>query len=261
MLPLPDPLPAHEKPVHDREMQARLSAVVVGSLVCMVMQLALTLLGSGFGLSLIDLRGGSVPGNSLALGAAFFALISIVLSFFTGGYISGRLADQRTKFSAGVHGLAVFALVSLSAVFFVGTNIAPAVSGLIAQTGVSAGSAAGLETVLKDIRKDLVKMRIVTDLKILKGKAVTRIVLSGSDEDNATAQAINKIENNIEQAGKDKKLKAEIKDAAQNVDAAAAKASLVVSCALAVGALSGFFGGLCGLRQKLRTIPAKPEKA
>lgn len=260
MLPIPDPLPASENTVEDSEVQARLGAVVVGGLVCMALQLALTLLGSGFGLSLIDLRGGGVPGKSLALGAAVFALISLVLSFFTGGYISGRLADQRTKFSAGVHGLAVFALVSVSAVFFVGTNIAPVVGGLITQTGVGAGSAAGLETVLKDIRKDIEKMRIVSDLKILKGKAVTRIVLSGSGEDNATVQAINNIGNNIEQAGKDKKLMAEIKDTAQDVNTAAAKASLIVFCALAVGALSGFFGGLCGARQKAETLPAKPEK-
>lgn len=257
MNPLLGPLPAREKPVQDGEVQARLSAVVVGGLVCMVMQLALTLLGSGFGLSLIDLRGGSVPGNSLALGAAVFVLISLVFSFFTGGYISGRLADQRTKFSAGVHGLAVFALVSLSAVFFVGTNIAPAVGGLIPQTGVSAGSASGLETVLKDIRKDIVKMRFVTDLKILKGKAVTRIALSGSGEDNAAEQAINKTEDNIEQTGKDKKLAAETKDTAQNVDRAAAKVSLVVFCALAIGALSGIFGGLCGVRQKSENNPGK----
>ena len=97
--------------------QPRLSAIVIGSLICLALQGVLLLLANGLGLTANIPVGFSYLDSRAWMTITYFGL-SIAFSFFVGGYVSARLANQPFRVATVLHGVGTWAMVSLALLFY-----------------------------------------------------------------------------------------------------------------------------------------------
>jgi len=146
-------------------MMNRWNGVLVGTVVAIASKLMLILLGVGVGLLVFPFSrtGDHWVWQGFAVGSALYFAVAIGVSYFIGGFIASRLHRTSDRAEICFQGLALWGttlcLVSLlgTAVFFAAWPSA--------EKGITA--VAAVEAMQR------VKPRIVTDLSLLKGKAVT----------------------------------------------------------------------------------------
>jgi hypothetical protein len=120
------------------------SAVFAGVLIALVVQMLLTLLGLGIGLSTIDAVEEQKPAAGLGIGSAIWYIISSLIALFIGGWISGRLASAPRLFDGIIHGVLTWCLVTLLTIYFLTTTVGSIIGGAGKMLGGivrSAGSA------------------------------------------------------------------------------------------------------------------------
>jgi len=101
-------------------------AVFAGLVVAIALQLTLTLLGAAIGFSAWQ------PGEStgaLGVGAAIWAIVSVLLSLFIGGRTTGRLAGILTRTDGILHGILLWALSTIVAVWLLASGAARSQAG------------------------------------------------------------------------------------------------------------------------------------
>jgi hypothetical protein len=135
-------------------------AIFAGFVIATVLQVALSLLGIGLGFL------GWNPGDPLAAlgtGTLIWVIVTAIITLFIGGMVTGRLAGVLTRGDGALHGVVMWALSTLFAVWLVWKMIsyllgsalgivggavsttAGAVAGGVAQAGASAiGQAGGI---------------------------------------------------------------------------------------------------------------------
>ncbi len=87
----------------------RWSAVLAGVAVGISAQLVLTLLGIASGLSMTSVQQAEAPG----IGALVWAGIAMLISAFTGAYVTGRLSGLRRKIDGILHGAVSWSVTTL----------------------------------------------------------------------------------------------------------------------------------------------------
>jgi hypothetical protein len=113
-------------------------AIFAGAACALALQAMFTLLTVGLGLSLVDDGDPSGAG----WGSGLFFAITLIISLFAGGWIAGRLSGVPRMPSALLHGVVMWALVTLAAAWLSVSATGALLSG--ATRAVStAGSAAG----------------------------------------------------------------------------------------------------------------------
>jgi len=119
--------------------QKRISwgAVFAGALLALVLQLGLSLLGAGIGLSTIDPLQERNPVSGLGTGAIIWYGISTLVALYVGGLVAGRLAGAPRRTDGLLHGLLTWGLVTLFTFYLLTT----AVGGIISGVGGVAGRA------------------------------------------------------------------------------------------------------------------------
>jgi hypothetical protein len=141
-------------------------AIFAGTVIALVIGIAITLFSGGFALATFRLERGEVPGEWMLIGVA--AITAITSSFF-GGYIATRLSHVDRRFDATMHALSTFALATILAIGLLGPSATLDTSALMAKAGVGPNGRTPNETLMEQ----LAQIKIVTDMKLLKGKAVT----------------------------------------------------------------------------------------
>ena len=222
--------------------QSYLSSVLVGALICLILQVAFTFLGVGVGLAVIPIEKGlSDASEALTWSAAIYGTLTLVISFFVGGYISSRLSNLETKWTAGIHGFSVFSLVSLGLIFFADKPIVSFLGDTVSKAGI--GIVAKSDTVVDQISR----ARIVTDMSLLKGKIVTQLVIPDQKGMAVEGDVIKNFDKKAPRTEVNKpKVVEAIKDARQVVS----QAGLGAFSALLVGGLSAVMGGVVGRRKE-----------
>lgn len=137
-----DTIPVEKATLSDRG-YVDLGAIVAGTLVAVGASLVLTAFGAAIGLGSISFDDGSISIFGLIL-TALFVVISMVLVYMLGGYITGRLRRRveiantdEVKVRDGLHGLVVWGLGTiLSAIV-----LSSAVTGTVKAVGNVAGTA------------------------------------------------------------------------------------------------------------------------
>lgn len=186
-----DPTPAHLADVNEIHTNdgilgamRRISwgSVLAGVLIAVVIQIALSLLGIGIGLSTVDPKTEQNPVAGLGIGTAIWYIVSSLLALFTGGWIAARLAPARRRFDGIIHGLLAWSLVTLITLYFLTTtvgNILGGVGRLVGNTLGVVGNVAGqgLQAAAPAI-KDAMKEEGV-DLRSLKQEAMTVLRQTG----------------------------------------------------------------------------------
>lgn len=137
-------------------------AVVAGTVIAVVAQLVLSLIGAGIGLSTIDpLRSNGSPGaSSFGLGAAIWWAISSVVALFAGGWVAGRLAGSPEKSDGALHGLLAWGLATILTAHLLASALSSVVGGAASAVGTAAsvagsGVAAAAEPIAETAQKKL----------------------------------------------------------------------------------------------------------
>lgn len=111
-------------------------AIFAGAILALVIQLFLSLLGAGIGLSTIDPAQYDTPSaSSLGIGAIIWWTVSSILALFAGGWVAGHLATSSRRSDATLHGLVTWGLVTLVAFYLLASAIGSIVSGGAAVLG------------------------------------------------------------------------------------------------------------------------------
>jgi hypothetical protein len=115
-------------------------AIIAGAVCALALQVVFTLITAGLGLSMVE--DGDFSGAGWGTGL-FFALTAIA-SLFAGGAVAGRLSNQPFLPAAVIHGIVVWALVLLGAVWLSVSATGTILSGAARTAGAAGEAAAGV---------------------------------------------------------------------------------------------------------------------
>ncbi len=179
-------------------------SVFAGVLIAVVIQLTLSLLGIGVGLSTVDPKTEANPTSGLGIGTGIWYMITSLLALFAGGWIAARLAPTRRLFDGIIHGLLAWSLVTLLTLYFLTTTIGSILGGvgrLVGNTLGVVGNAAGqgieaaapaVKDALKDQGIDLTSLKQEATLLLRQtGKAGLQPEALASEVDGAGRELSN----------------------------------------------------------------------
>lgn len=92
-------------------------AILAGSVVALVTQIMLSLLGLAAGLATVDPATEANPFGGLAVGTGIWLAISTIISLLIGGYVAARLAGLPRRQDGIWHGIVTWGFVSLLALY------------------------------------------------------------------------------------------------------------------------------------------------
>ncbi|MGH8502507.1 MAG: hypothetical protein ACREVE_08530 [Gammaproteobacteria bacterium] len=103
-------------------------AIIAGTLVALVVQVLLTLLGLSIGLGVMDPNAETMA--DLGIGAAVWMVVSTLVSLFFGGFVAGRLAGIPARPDGFLNGLVVWALATLLTLYLATSAVSGAIGGV-----------------------------------------------------------------------------------------------------------------------------------
>lgn len=216
-------------------------SVLVGSIIVLGIQTLFGLLGAAIGLTTIELEE-SLPGWGTLIFYGIFGLVSLIVSFGLGGFVAARLDGVQDRFSAVVHGIAAWALVTLALVLL-SARLITVFGGFFTAAGIGAGSAITASSVLQEITS--LKPRIVTDLQIFKGKAVTTLETTPPQEVRPEA-VVSQAKKDVEKLAEKPEVREDVEKIGAVTRKTAAGASWIIFLSLLTGLLASGGGALRG---------------
>ena len=165
-------------------------AVFAGVVIVLAIEVLLSMLGIGIGLSTVNPVEGTTPGAStLGASAGLWWGISYLVALVAGGYVAARLAAQRlTPLDAALHGILTWAFTLLVTFYLLSTAVGSVIGGAFsAVSGTLSGAAEGLKSAAP---------------KITEASGVTPDIVQRTAKDLLTGQPTNADPNslNAEQA-------------------------------------------------------------
>ncbi len=204
---------SHTKIVSEGRTRKRLSwsAVIAGVIVAIIVNFLLSLLGLGIGLtSFSPGTEGSLGG--LGTGAAIWWLLSVLLSLFAGGLVTGWLAVSYEKLDNTIHGLITWALFTLLSLYIATSTIGNIIGGIGSVVGKGASAVGSVVKGAAPAVSDVVSDQIDIDngdLKSLKEEALTLLRQTGKAElqpeniKNKADEALDEAEESSSKAAQD----------------------------------------------------------
>ncbi len=123
-------------------------AIFAGMVVALVVELALSVLGLGIGLGVVNPATEQAPFAGVGIGAGIWFVISTIIALFAGGWVAGRLSGFPRTLTGTLHGLVVWGLVTLLSFYFMTTAVGMLISGVAGVIGRSLSLvASGIQTV------------------------------------------------------------------------------------------------------------------
>ena len=118
-------------------------AVVAGMVIAVVVQLSLSLLGTGIGLGTIDpLHYNTPDASSFGLGAGIWWIVGSVIALFAGGWVAGHLSGSPNKTDVVLHGLLTWAVATIFTVYLLAALVGSVMQGGASLVSKAAGAAA-----------------------------------------------------------------------------------------------------------------------
>ena len=120
------------------------SAIFAGVVLVFAIELLLNALGAGVGLSLVQPDSGGGPSaGAFGAGAGLWLLVCTVLAFVFAGFAAARLAGAPSHFDGMLHGLVVWGLTLLLALYMLGSAAGGLIGGVFHIAGGAASMAGG----------------------------------------------------------------------------------------------------------------------
>ncbi|MEW4569981.1 DUF2188 domain-containing protein [Tautonia sp. JC769] len=107
------------------------SALMAGAVVALTVYVSLGTLGVAIGLSTAGTD--AVGGNTLAIGAAIWAAISLLVALFMGGFVTSRSTVGERKDEAMIYGLLLWGTIFVAVVVLTGLGLNLGVGGMLQQ--------------------------------------------------------------------------------------------------------------------------------
>ena len=107
-------------------------AVFAGTVVALVTQFILNMLGIGLGAASLDPAAGAganPAASTFSIGAGIWFALSGILASLAGGYAAGRLAGKPKESTAGWHGLTAWALTTIIVLYLLTTTVGGILGG------------------------------------------------------------------------------------------------------------------------------------
>ena len=170
-------------------------AIFAGTVLAIVLQLALSLLGLGIGLGTIDPLTEQNPMAGIGTGAAIWWIVTMLGSLYLGATVASRLAGMPRPTDGLLHGLLTWSVVTLLTFYLLTTAVGRIIGGVTgvasrALSGVGSGIAAVAPQAGQTIQNELKSQGI--DLSDLKHQARLLLRQTGKAQlnpDNLAAQA------------------------------------------------------------------------
>ncbi|OYD83725.1 hypothetical protein [Azospirillum brasilense] len=196
------------------------AAVFAGVVLALAIQLLLSMLGLGIGMTTIDPsagREGLPQASSFGLGAGLWWTVSYMIALGIGGYVAARLAGVVVRGDGLIHGLLTWAFALLISAYLVTTTLGNVMGGALSALGnVTSGvtqtvkqvapevaeasglSAEDLRNRAEDLLRPADQQRSGTDARTQLVSALTTMARGGPEADQARQQAVSLI---AQQAG------------------------------------------------------------
>jgi hypothetical protein len=105
-------------------------AVLAGAAMVIAVQVSLSLLGFGIGLSSVDPAAGDTPEvASLGIGAGIWWVVSNLIALIIGGYVAARLSGMPLRGDGIIHGVLTWAVTLLITIYLLTTSVGSIVGG------------------------------------------------------------------------------------------------------------------------------------
>src|SRR3954462_2344590 len=114
-------------------------AIAAGAMIALTIYVILALLGVAVGIE-AAVRG---PNDYFGTGAALYAILSLLLAMFFGGWATSRLAVGESKLEAVLYGLILWGVLFLGMVWLLSVGIRAGFGGMV-------GAASGAYTLSRD---------------------------------------------------------------------------------------------------------------
>lgn len=115
-------------------------AVFAGLVVATALQIVLTLLGMAIGLSVVN---PAQSAKGFGIGAAIWMIITTLISLYVGGLVTGRMAGVLTRRDGALHGILVWGLYTILAIYLVTSGISSLLGGAVQLASNAATVTAG----------------------------------------------------------------------------------------------------------------------
>ncbi|HYE62275.1 MAG TPA: hypothetical protein VD997_09780 [Phycisphaerales bacterium] len=111
-------------------------AVFAGTIIAVVTQLMLGLLGMGIGIASVDpATATSETGKAFGIGMAIWWVVSSLISLFIGGWVAGRLAGFPKRVDGSLHGVVAWAAMTMFSLYLVSTAVGNVLGGTLSVVG------------------------------------------------------------------------------------------------------------------------------
>lgn len=110
-------------------------AIFAGTIVALVIELTLSLLGMGIGLGVVNPATETNPLGGVGTGAGIWLAVSTLISLFAGGWVASRLAGFPRSSTGILHGIVVWGVVTLFSFYLMTTAVGMLVSGIAGVVG------------------------------------------------------------------------------------------------------------------------------
>jgi hypothetical protein len=264
-------------------------AVLAGVAIVIAVQISLSVLGLGVGLSTIDLRAGDTPQvGSFGLGAGLWWLISNLIALIIGGYVAARLSGMPLRGDGILHGLLTWAVTLVITIYLLTTGVGGMVGGAfhvvgntlssvgqgvaqaVPQAANAAGASAdqikqGAQELLRPqqpraLSPDQAQNELVAALGQMatgsqqeaqqaRQRAVEIVAQQAGISPEEANQRIDRLQTEARQKADQAKAKAT--EAADSAASAASSASIWAFIAFVLGAAAGAWGGSMGTRNRV----------
>lgn len=247
-------------------------AIFAGSLVAIVVDIMLSLLGIGIGFGIINPATGDSPVRAVGIGTGIWMGISALVSLFAGAWVAGRLAGIPRKSIGAIHGIVVWGVAALFSFFVMTTAVGSLIGGLTGAVGKS------LSAVSSQVQTgDGINLQaIISQARALTGKGedkelgdVIQKVFSGTTPNQADRAVLE--DQLVEKAGMSRSEASSTVDTwiqrfsgaregaaatAEQAMNALSKAAIWSFIALLLGAVAAAVGGIVGSpKEALPTVP------
>jgi hypothetical protein len=267
-------------------------AIFAGVIVVLAVQLLLSMLGLGIGLSFVNpAEGNSANAGSIGLGAGIWWGVSYLIALFAGGYVAGRLAGSLLSWDGALHGILVWAFTLLVTFYLLGTAIGSVIGGAFSVVGNTVSTATqGLKSAvptvaqsagvtpdrMQQIANDLLNGQSSSNAdprSMSRDQAQREIAANlpqlalGGDQARAARERIAQIMSaqlNISPDEANRRLDQfaanvqqttnTTRQTAEKATAGASRASFIAFAGLVLGAIAAALGGHVGARSRIREV-------
>jgi hypothetical protein len=126
-------------------------AVLAGAIIVLAVQLLLSLLGMGVGLSMVDpARGGTPAAGSFGLGAGIWWVLTYLLALVAGGFVAARLASSTVPLDGMLQGLVTWAVALMFTVYLLTSAVGGIMGGAFGAFNVLGGTLSGSGEALRN---------------------------------------------------------------------------------------------------------------